>query len=409
MSKETGAEGPAWHTFTLRLPFGLGLDDEEGTWHTIALGGYRAGGGWRDPAAGAIFGELPEVRFKFLCRPIAGHEVIPEQSGEVLAAIYPSGTRVVEKEWPVYGASAEPYEQWVSMETPNARLKWALDDDSAYAFHRCLNALNQFITAQIIAFGDDRVQPINTHDLDAVLRESLDLEGQWSFLGPLLMHPDELPTSPPRKNMEEVGGKIQNAVMSVLYEHPFVPAKLWHWRSRAAGRRGDQVDRVISLQTSVEIMLFAVWRMSLVDQHRTSAQIKAEIERFVPFERLIKTQIPRLLGGSWDNTLGGSPFALYWKDLYKLRNRIVHAAHEPTTSEGDRAEEAYKALRKYINERLWQKRRIYPRTMLARIGNPRQLGFKDAWVDKKYQELLDVEPFTWWQPDDAVGRAAASD
>lgn len=179
---------------------------------------------------------------------------------------------------------------------------------------------------------------------------------------------------------------------------------MWYWLSLAAYRRGDHVARVISLQTSVEVLLFATWRMVLVDHHKADAQIEAQLSCYLPFESLIKTQIPNLLGGSWDRKQTKSAFGTYWNDLYLLRNRIVHAAYELTSEESDKADAAYKALRGYVNDRVWAKRRSLPRTMLARIGNPRLLGYQDVWADRLVAQYKQHEGYTWWLPHDVAGR-----
>lgn len=198
---------------------------------------------------------------------------------------------------------------------------------------------------------------------------------------------------------------MDSAIQQVLNGYPFIPAKLWFDRALRAGHSGDQIGRVVSLQTAAENLFFTTWTMTMVDAHKSSTQIDQATRGPAPFESLFKTKLPNLLGGAWDSTRRDSPPGQYWHDLYKLRNRVVHAGYIPTEAEGDRAEAAFRAIRKHINDRLWEKKRTYPRTMLARIGNPEQLGYPDnAWLTAFRAQIEKEGPYTWWHPFDVAGR-----
>ena len=143
----------------------------------------------------------------------------------------------------------------------------------------------------------------------------------------------------------------------------------------------------------------------MVDEGKSSIQIDQATRGPKPFETLFRTTIARLLGGSWDSTVRDSPAGQYWHDLYKLRNRVVHAGYVPTEPEGDLAEAAYRTIRRYLSDRLWEKRRSYPRTMLAKIGEPEKYGFQsNAWLVALRKQFESEPPYTWWLPFDVAGR-----
>lgn len=202
--KEAGdPDGFVWYTFTFRLPYTLGLEfPNEDSWHALTLASRGEGSVWRDPAADEHFGSEPVIRMKFVAHPVEGFDIWPEHGDAVLQALY--GSKLLPKgaTWPLYGADGSSYEQWVSLETPGSRLVWEDLDDKAYALHRALSALNSFLTAEIIAFGETNVHLITTHDIGAVmLRGAYDASGVWVSLGMMMMHPDVLPASLPKKNM----------------------------------------------------------------------------------------------------------------------------------------------------------------------------------------------------------------
>lgn len=238
-------------------------------------------------------------------------------------------------------------------------------------------------------------------------RGAYDEQGVWHNLAVLMMHPDQLPSFISTKNMVKEGQKLEAAIANVMAGQPFIPAKLWYWRAKAATRRGDQADRVIALQTSMETLLFAIWRMILVDQGLAAVEIDAQVEGDTPFKSLITKVLPSLLGGRWDVTSKNTAVCDYWNSLYMLRNKIVHAAKTPSVAEAERAHVAYKAMRTHVNKRVWLKRKIYPRTVLTRIGVPSHFGWKDpkfdAWVFS-----IRSEGYAYWLPYDQTDRGRSN-
>jgi hypothetical protein len=97
--------------------------------------------------------------------------------------------------------------------------------------------------------------------------------------------------------------------------------------------------------------------------------------------------------------------AIYWQDLYLVRNRIVHAAYEPHGGDADKAEVAYKGLRDFLRDRLHARYKTYPRTFLVRLGSEqiRQLGWMTKWMEQFLTEIQ-TEPGEYYWPRDKAGR-----
>lgn len=140
--------------------------------------------------------------------------------------------------------------------------------------------------------------------------------------------------------------------------------------------------------------------MMLIDEGRSSAEITAELEE-VPFKSLLTKRLPPKLGGQWDVTLDGTPVGDYWKKLYLVRNSVVHAGLQPHTGHAEEAQKGYWELRDHLEARLWAKHKLYPRTLLVRLGED-QLRAR-GWLTSSMQRFVEEsksEPRPYWWPHD---------
>jgi hypothetical protein len=393
-----GLEGPLVVTFTLQLPFPLGLKDE---------GYYYFGvdGNWKDNNAVEKFGEQAAVGIRICNISVSSNDPWPQHAGEVLSKLYhfdlPDG---LDDQVP----SDDAYEQWVSLETPNVQLDTEDHRDEGFAFHRCLAVLNRFLQAHYMTYRDVRVRTLTTRNVGAVVFRgayTFAEQQEWHFLGPMYMHPDAYPDGPePRDPNGALNELIQ--MYRQLDIHPFLNSAEWLRRAEYARRySGDNVDVVLSLQVSMESMLYATWTMLLVDQGKTSSEIAAALNSQFKYRSLLVSILPTQLGGRWDTDAVDTPVGKYWHRLYLLRNNIVHRGHRASWPEAEAAYEAYVELREFINERLWQRHKTFPRTLLAKIGIPglRRRG----WNSRSMEEFIKMErtePRLFYLPRDIAGR-----
>lgn len=405
-ARMTSSNEPAWYTFTFPLPYTMGLSDD--LTHQIAaidrgMHPQRQLSPWADPQAAKSFGEVPVVRIRFFRRATEGLDMAQPHLNDVIEALYGVAIHFDGSRLPRFGGDGTAYEQWVTLETAATRLVWEPAEDEAYAFHRCVSALEAFIEAYIVAFGMLNVVPLRTQDVGYVVwHGSFDHDNVWSPIGPVLMHIEQLPAYLEPRHIQDEAGRFNDAVEAVSGGHPMVSPKLWYWRARAAERRGDHVDHVVSLQTSMEGMLYATYLMMLIDQGNSSADIQRVLGDEIPYKTLLTRVLPPLLGGNWSLTDARYPVGQYWVSLYTLRNRVVHAGHQPSPQEAQVAQAGYVAMRQFINERVWAKRRTFPRTTMAKIGDPAAFGWKDEAYTKVAEQLLAQGRSTWWWPHDVL-------
>ena len=393
-------EGPHVVTFTFALPFKLGLEGGPGP--TLLLSDT-----WADANDIGNFGSTPTVRIRL------HNDFLPTESmwlGDPTRALQGFYGDTTDSSLEVSLPPVRSYEQWVTLETPGARLKSEAVSDPAYAFHRSLSALNLFLAAMDLAVSDVRIATISTHELGPVVfRGAWTQAGTWVRLGDLIMHPDSLPFSGTPVPFASVATQVDSAFHDLVGGRPFIISNLWHGRAlRALRLRGDTADAIASLQTAAESMLYDLLRALMVDEGRASADIAATTSSDRPFKSLLTQVLPRRVGGNWSlatqSTRRGT-VSRYWTSVYLLRNRVVHTGYTPSPAEADEAEETFVALREFVSQRLWACWPRYPRTLFAKVGvNGLE---RRGWATKRVREELarlssEARPFYW--PADIAGR-----
>jgi hypothetical protein len=389
-------KGPVILTFTLKLPFTLGLEDIGE--HVIALPDD-----WADPDDVANFGKTPIVRFRLHNQATDGMALWPIHAPDALQAFYGNSDHLPSIE--DFAPIPDSYEQWVTIETPSGRLASESPDDTAYAFHRGLEVLNTFLTVLELAESDRRISRVSTHEIGAVVfRGALTREGNWIRLGDLVMHIDSYPFPLRPESYDALKRQMDSALQSLQGGRPFVMATLWYGRAlRAFHLRGDYPDCVVNAQTAAESMMYDLLRGLFIDLGKPSKEIAAKVKPELPFKSLLTKEIPPRLGGDW-NLYGSSPIGRYWNALYLLRNRVAHAGYSPNSVETELALEAYLNVREYINELLWKRNSMYPRTLLAKVGENGLV--RRGWMSVKVQErcaIFKAEPRPFYWPKDLAG------
>jgi hypothetical protein len=338
--------------------------------------------------------------------PIEDYDPYPHRANEVLKKHYSFTLEDEESEGRDQHENYGAYEQWVSMETPNVRLGNEEPLDEAFAFHRCLEVLSNILRVHYFVYNDNRVRPITTYDIGSVVfLGEFKPDGDkmiWRFSREMYMHPYSIPDFPANRNIETDGARLASEYMQLKDNPPFYTAREWYRRALYARRyTGDSVDVVVSLQTSMESMLYDTWRMLLVDQGKSSVQISSVVTADAPYRPLLVRILPQLLGGRWDTKAMDTPVGKYWHRLYLLRNRTVHGGYHPSWADGEAAHDAYEKMRDFINERLWQQYRTYPRTLLVKLGGAglRRRGWTSPWMEKFIKEA-DSGPGPYYLPHD---------
>jgi hypothetical protein len=271
-------------------------------------------------------------------------------------------------------------------------------------FNVSLGQLNRIIRAYVARSGNIRVGPIAKEQLEGIVVWETRKTANKSLVdrGQLILHLNlTYPTDPVPLDLEaSIATTV--AMAEPWLNHPFVVYRDWLERAKHARQyEGDLESSLIFLQTASESLLRSLHHMAMVDEGRTSAEIQAEESRFEAFKTLVESGLPNHIGGRWDLTLIGSPVGDYWRDLYGLRNRIVHGAHYLSFDETAAAFCSYSRLVDHINSCLLRRVRSFPRTLLALLGEPglRRRGRWSQFLESvKGQIAVEQNPY-WWPID----------
>lgn len=347
--------GPYLYTFTFRLPFVLGFEDSFD--HDVAVAGQYA-----NEADAVVFGRSPFVRVRMFNTEVADRKFEAANLSAAIEHFY--GQHV-----PSGDADGDHlYEQWVTLETPAVFLSDEPRGDPGYAFHRGMSALSLFLEAFAIAREKDWVRPVSTRELrPTVAVGQLDLKGNWTYHGPMLMHPDAKPSPLRSRPVAQHVEELNQALDLIVSEAPFIRARQWRARAERRKYEGDAADSIISYQVAAETMLYELWGLLLLEEGTEPQEVERRRED-QRFRTLLSSQLAPRLGGSWDLTLERKPVGCYYVDLYTLRNRIVHGGYQPHDGDAEKAERAYVGLERFVDERLRAKAKQYPATLSAKLG-----------------------------------------
>jgi len=387
--------GAFLYTFTVRLPFVLGIAD--GLDHDFDLPFDYVTDEVRD-----VFQRQPFVRIRLFNAPVADRKFWPINMPLAVERFYQGDIGVPDAD------EHDPhlYEQWLSLETPAAFLAGEPQTDPGYAFHRSLRILNLFLQAFALARDDDAVRPISARELrPLVIIGSLALTGVWTYLGPMLMHPDGKPRTLSSRPVPVHVGALNRAVAAILSDEPFIRSRQWRARAERRKYQGDAADAVVSFQTAAESMVYDLWGLLLVDEGRSSMEIQGRRAAEVPYKSVLSRELAQRLGGRWDLTAQTTPLGRYWSAVYAVRNRIVHAGYLPHDGDAEAAEQAFAGFDRFLEDRLNAKRKTYPRTLLAKVGDGRieSRGWASAWMRQNIARMM-AEPSPFYLPRDVAGR-----
>lgn len=149
--------------------------------------------------------------------------------------------------------------------------------------------------------------------------------------------------------------------------NPFLMTEELALNSMSEFKRGFYRDAVIQCQMCIESFLGSLFIKFREIEGETALAAEAEL-RTIPFINLVKSEFHSRIGGQWDITNEPSITGQWFKNLYELRNRIIHMGHQPVFQEADialkaggnfsvyvfslinEATEPYSELKKYFHE-----------------------------------------------------------
>jgi Apea-like HEPN len=306
-------------TFTAHLPFPVGIPNDLG--HTIWFDVP-----FKDDVAKTYFQAGPFVNVRVF--EVTESRLPAWKKGTHAAIEEFYGVRLEDDPDERYGEDEFlEHDQWVTLETPYAAIEGEDEAaDPAYSFHRCLRTFNIFLQATLLLTKDIRIRTISSHDLRPVVVIGGQPRGQkWRVLTLMYMHPEARPEGLLTTDKPFTQDELNSGLYAILTSRPYTTTMIWRARAqRSLKQTGDAGDAVISFQIAAESLLFDTYRMILVDEGRSSADIASQLGNEIPFKSLLTRMLPAKLGGQWDITHEGTAIGDYWKKRYRVRNSIIH-------------------------------------------------------------------------------------
>lgn len=184
--------------------------------------------------------------------------------------------------------------------------------------------------------------------------------------------------------METLSTAIQRSHGVFMIYH-----RLRHDALVSLNRRGDYRSSLLSSASAAEVflddlLLHLMWEEAMSPE--SAGEIFADPRNGIA--KRLKSQYVGRLHGTWNPDQSGPTQA--WKnDIARLRNRIIHAGHEPGIEEAKRAYEVLIDLEQHGAERLAQRSKKFPRTALALCGRD---GLQRRGKYTKQVEQLQNDP-----------------
>ncbi len=343
---------------------------------------------------------MPFVNIRLYDSPTPGLPAWQEGTHAAIENLYK--VRISGEQDERYGEdSLVAHDQWVTLETPHAPMEGEDEvKDRGYAFHRCLRVFNLFLHAAQLITKDVRIRSIMSQDLRPIVIIGALVKGKpWRMISSMYMHPETAAQSTMNQSQPFTEDELNQALYAIMKSKPYLTTASWRSRAQRALRQtGDAVDAIISFQIAAESLLFDTYRTILVDEGLSSTEIDHELSAEIPFKSLLTKKIPSKLGGQWDVKSEQSAVGFYWKNLYIIRNSIIHAGFQPHGGHAEAAQSAYSMLRDHLEARLIEKRKVYPRTVFARLGADalRERGALGAHMLALVEQFKnEPEPFYW--------------
>lgn len=131
----------------------------------------------------------------------------------------------------------------------------------------------------------------------------------------------------------------------------FVAASQFFADARRYLYRGYFREAAVFMGMSSEAFLNGIFRHVRKADGKSDAEIETEFEE-VPFMTRLKKHISHALGGDWDLTKGTSQVAEWKKQVYDLRNRVVHGGYFPAPQETAAAFMTIVSFSEFLRQRI---------------------------------------------------------
>ena len=140
--------------------------------------------------------------------------------------------------------------------------------------------------------------------------------------------------------------------------NPLIHSESYVLKAKRKFREGFYDEAITSIQTNIEILIRIIYREVLICSGISDLDVEKRLED-ESFISIVKKQLAKYIGGTWDVTREGTPILDWYNNTYKMRNKIVHGGYFPTFKETDIAISSAMEFREYIFKRVKANKKEY--------------------------------------------------
>ena len=244
------------------------------------------------------------------------------------------------------------------------------------AFDRCIESLEELYRAYISATADVRVRPLTRRTVIPLVPYASRDAFSLSFDGSSVFIVNMADTSAVGAT-ETMSDEDVNKVLTVLgrgrqggpgADRAVVAVEHARRAQRSFFVDADYSVCIVWAYAWIETLCNGMLMVSAWEAERDTKEVAAWFD--VGLVKRIKTQFPKVFGGTWRPENGASIFGKWERMVAQMRHRIIHANYRASERDAVRALDVCGNLDAYAKERLAKRRHEYPRTALIFLGRP---------------------------------------
>ncbi len=222
-----------------------------------------------------------------------------------------------------------------------------------------LHLLNSLIMTYAYQLNDDSAFPVEQDHLEHASHFRVIEPEKWVTYNWMRVNNTHFPQDPwPTLDTAKLGDVFTGA--QHYHQHKSVLHQWWHQRAMYEWQAGSAANCIADLVASAEVLVREVLSLYMTHTKRMSnSAVQNHLEE-LSFKRILTTEISKVLGGRWSLKDTGAPVSDWYENVYRLRNRIMHAGYSPTPKEIWNAVQSALKFRAYIHGRIAEKSRKMP-------------------------------------------------
>ena len=240
----------------------------------------------------------------------------------------------------------------VEMSLFTSKVYYLTDDKCSKLFDQLLVYLNRIIISYLVKTKQEDVYQVSKEMLEphTICKHLSIPDFNEITVSILLLHSDIV------YKKESLSFEMQREIVeysNIVKDNlnPFLLTEELMVNARRSFKKGFYKQTILNAQTSVETFIRTLYSEILKIEGASIDQIQ-DIQEGTSFIAIVKKELPKRIGGSWNIKSTKKEVGNWYNYCYKLRNRIAHGGYQPTFKETEIGMYASHDLRRFIVKRL---------------------------------------------------------